>query len=200
MGQVKNASAIAEAEGVTRARVCQLLRLLRLAPEVLADLDDVEGTGAVPSEAKLRRLARFEVHEEQLAEYQDLVEAEQTPKKVRQLYRRGFQHLFAEGRKLAAILEAGEARSYQDLGRQVGLSGDRVGQLVRLTGLDPSIIEVLDVPAEDLPAGVTKKLLRKLAAEPDVAAQRRMLAGHLLSGSCALGRQQLLRRPARQSG
>jgi len=200
MGQVKNASAIAEAEGVTRARVCQLLRLLRLAPEVLAALDDVEGTGAVPSEAKLRRLARFEVHEEQLAEYQDLVEAEQTPKKVRQLYRRGFQHLFAEGRKLAAILEAGEARSYQDLGRQVGLSGDRVGQLVRLTGLDPSIIEVLDVPAEDLPAGVTKKLLRKLAAEPDVAAQRRMLAGHLLSGSCALGRQQLLRRPARQSG
>jgi len=47
-----------------RARVCQLLKLLDLAPEVLADLDD--GVGPVPSEHKLRKLAGVRPVEKQV--------------------------------------------------------------------------------------------------------------------------------------
>ena len=41
---VKNAAALARRHGVTRARVSQLLSLLRLAPEILEYIDGLEGT------------------------------------------------------------------------------------------------------------------------------------------------------------
>ena len=163
----------------------QLLRLLELAPEIQHDIDQVESPAPIPTERTLRELAFIEDHAVQVGRYLELAAAEGAPasgRPSRRAHRKGFQHLFAEGRRLAAMLDRGEASSYEDLGQQIGLSGDRVGQLVRLAGLDPTIVAVLDVPVNELPPGVTKKLLRSLASEPDEAEQRRLLAAHLLGG------------------
>ncbi len=172
-------------EGVSRARVCQLMRLLELAPEIQHDIDLVDSPAPIPTELVLRELSFVEDHAVQVGRYVELVAAEGAPdsgRPSRRAHRKGFQHLFAEGRRMAAMLDAGDASSYEDLGRQVGLSGDRVGQLVRLAGLDPTIVAVLDVPVKKLPPGVTKKLLRTLTTEADEAEQRRLLAAHLLGG------------------
>ena len=163
-------------------RVSQLLRLLELAPEIQHDIDQIDSPAPIPTERVLRDLAFIEDHAVQVGRYLELAAAEGAPESgrpSRRAHRKGFQHLFAEGRRLAAMLDRGEASSYEDLGQQIGLSGDRVGQLVRLAGLDPTIVAVLDVPVKELPPGVTKKLLRTLSAEPDEAEQRRLLAAHL---------------------
>lgn len=59
----------------------QLLRLRKLCAEVLADLKDVDGTGTVPTEYELRKLAGIRTPERQAAEYRRLcgVEAGRAP-------------------------------------------------------------------------------------------------------------------------
>ena len=184
---VANAAEIAAREELTRARVSQLLRLLDLAPDVLADLEDPEGTGAVPAEAILRKLAGIKSPERQSAEYRRLCAAEAasraprsgTPSKGRPP-QRGLQHLFERARRYHALLESGEARSLEDLGRAEGVTGRRISQILRLLQLAPEIIEAVDVPAEELPAGVTERRLREVAKlwgrEEQMAAWRRCLA------------------------
>jgi len=75
-GHVDSAAALAAEEGLTRARVSQLLRLLKLSPEILADLDAVDGTDPVPTEAVLRKLAGVCTPSRQEAEYQRLCRLE----------------------------------------------------------------------------------------------------------------------------
>ncbi len=159
------------------------MRLLKLAPEIRDDLDQPDSPAPMISEKALRDLSYVEDLGEQVGRYLELLEAERTRddgRPSRRAHRKGFQHLFAEGRRFATMIATGEATSYEDIGRQLGLSGDRVGQLVRLAALDPGVVAVLDVPVAQLPPGVTKKLLRRLASEPDQGEQRRLLAGHLL--------------------
>ncbi len=64
-GEVKNAAELSRREGVSRARVSQLMALLKLSKAVLARLEE----GVVPSERELRRIARL-ADAEQLAEYE----------------------------------------------------------------------------------------------------------------------------------
>ncbi len=49
-------------EGITGARVCQLLTLLRLAPEIIERIDAGEGVGL--SERRLRGVARLKRKEQ----------------------------------------------------------------------------------------------------------------------------------------
>ena len=156
-------------EGLTRARVSQLLRLLQLAPQVLADLEDPEGTGPVPTEAALRKLAGVKTPERQFAQYHRLCAAEaagRAPRRGATRARppqRGLQHLFERARRYHAAMEAGEYRSLEELGRAEGVTGRRIAQILQLLQLEPEIIEAVDVPAEDLPKGVTDRRLREVA-------------------------------------
>ncbi len=165
-----NAAGIAEREGMTRARVNQLLRLLALAPDVLADLEDPDETGAVPPEALLRSLTWIKGPERQAAEYRGLCAAEAASRSPRKgpgnkgrPPQRGLQHLFERARRYHARLESGEVRSLEDLGRTEGVTGRRVAQILLLLQLVPEIIKAVDVPATKLPTGVTERRLREVA-------------------------------------
>jgi hypothetical protein len=75
-GLVANAAAVAAEEGLTRARICQLLKLLDLAPEILSDLRDEDSDGPLPSEHRLRKLAGVRPVEDQVDRYRELCEVE----------------------------------------------------------------------------------------------------------------------------
>jgi hypothetical protein len=74
-GEVKNAAQIARNYNVTRARVSQIMSLLKLAPEIQTYIDDLEGTEGCfhLSERKLRQIALLEDHDEQRARFGELV-------------------------------------------------------------------------------------------------------------------------------
>ena len=156
---VKNAAEIAGREGLTRARVSQLFRLLKLALEVLADLEDEDGVGPVPREVELRKLAGVKSPELQLAQYQRLCGAEAAGRAPRRGAtrgrppQRGLQHLFERARRYHAALEAGTFESLEELGRSEGVTGRRIAHLLQLLQLDLEIIEVVDVPADQLRCG-----------------------------------------------
>jgi hypothetical protein len=167
---VRNAAEIARREEITRARVCQLMRLLKLAPEVLSDLENVEGTGPVPSEARLRKLAGMKTPERQVAEYERLCAVERTSttpaSRLRQSGRppeRGFQPLFDRARRYHAMLESGEARSLEAIGRGEGVTGVRIGQIMALLHLAPAIIDLVDVPVGEMSVRVSERQLRQVA-------------------------------------
>jgi len=169
-GSVANAAAVAAEEGLTRACICQLLKLLDLAPGILADLEDEMGVGPVPSEHKLRKLAGVRPVEDQVEHYRVLVKAETvsrgktTGNNNPPLPRRGFQQLFRRARRYHAMLESGEASSMEALARAEGISSTRVRQLLTLLQLPPRMVERVDVPAGQLPDGIREKDLRLLAS------------------------------------
>ena len=74
-GEVRNAAQIARDHNVTRARVSQIMALLKLAPEIMTYIDDLEGTEGCfhLSERKLRQIALLEDHDEQRARFGELV-------------------------------------------------------------------------------------------------------------------------------
>jgi len=194
-GQVENAAEIARREGLTRARVCQLMRLLKLAPAIQEDIDDVDGDGPMLKETVLRKLAGVKPEAAQVARYRKLLAEEQAPapRKGRaarpetRVRRRGLQHLFAQARRYAEMLEKHEAFTYAEIGRLEGVSGGRVAQLVLLLHLDPRIIAQVDVPPERLPPGVTEQAMRRIAWMKDGEEQLRAF-GELLEEGRRRGR------------
>ena len=66
-GEVKSAAQIARDHDVTRARVCQIMALLRLAPEIMQYIDDLGGDEGCfhLSARKLRQIGWIEDHDEQ---------------------------------------------------------------------------------------------------------------------------------------
>jgi hypothetical protein len=74
-GEVRNQAEIARREGLTRARVTQVLGLLRLAPEIqehILALPETVGRPAI-SERALRPIAGLAEHGEQLHAFEQLV-------------------------------------------------------------------------------------------------------------------------------
>lgn len=169
-GVVLNRAALARREGISRARVTQVLKLLELAPAIRAGIEDEEATGPVPTEAALRKLAAIP-RVDQHGVFRDLVEAERftgaTSGRGRssrsRVQRRGLQHQFERARRFRRMLDEGEVGSLEDLGRREGLTGGRVAQLLNLLHLAPEIIAVVDVPADQVPKGVSERKLRKVA-------------------------------------
>ena len=165
---VRNAAEVAGREGLTRARVSQLLRLLKLVPDVLADLEEVDGVGPVPTETQLRNLVSVKSPERQFAQYHRMcaVEGERRAP-VRGTRGRppqkGFLHLFERARCYHARMEAGEFRSLEALGEAEGVSGRRISQILRLLHLEPEIIAAVEVPADKVPKGVTERRLREVS-------------------------------------
>jgi len=74
-GEVKNAAQIARDHDVTRARVSQVMTLLRLAPEIVEYIDDLDGSeGCLHlTERKVRAIALLENHDAQRAAFGELV-------------------------------------------------------------------------------------------------------------------------------
>ena len=190
---VKNAAEIAVREGLTRARVSQLFRLLKLAPEVLADLEDEDGVGPVPREVELRKLAGVKSPERQLAQYRRLCGAEAAGRGPGRGATRGrppqkgLQHLFERARRYHAAMEAGEFGSLEELGRAEGVTGGRIRQIMLLLQLEPEIIAAVDVPADEVPRGVTDRRLRDVAKlrgrDEQLAAWERRLQAALSEGA-----------------
>ena len=166
-GQVANAAAVAAEEGLTRARVCQLLKLLDLAPEVLDDIEDEDGVGPVPSEHKLRKLAGVRPVEDQVERYKELYEGEASGRERGGTSppppRRGFQHLFRRARRYHTMLESGEAPSMEAIARAEGISSTRVRQILMLLQLPPEVTVRVDGPRGEIPSNMTEKSLRDLA-------------------------------------
>jgi hypothetical protein len=170
-GLIANAAAVATEEDLTRARVCQLLKLLDLAPEVLVDLKDEDGVGPVPSEHRLRKLAGVRPVDDQVERYRLLVEAgiasrrDATGLPMCPLPRQGFQHLFRRARRYYAMLKSGDAPSMESIARAEGISSTRVRHILMLLQLPPEMVEKVDVASGDRPEGLTQKHLRILASE-----------------------------------
>ncbi|MCO4748142.1 MAG: hypothetical protein KC912_25330 [Proteobacteria bacterium] len=188
-GAVKNAAAIAQREELTRARVSQLLRLLKLAPEILAQLEDEAGAGPVPPEKALRKLAGLPKVDQHQG-FRDLIEAERFQVAVggrggssrSRVQRRGLQHQFERARRFQRMLDDGEVSSLKELGLRDGLTGGRVAQLLNLLHLSPEIIKAVDVPVVEVPTGVTERKLRAIARLHDVDEQA--WAFRRLTGGC----------------
>ena len=81
-GEVKNAAQIAKDMGVTRARISQVMGLLKLAPEILDHIDDMDGNeGCLHlTERKLREIAVLQDHQSQLARFSELVGTRLAPR------------------------------------------------------------------------------------------------------------------------
>ncbi|RJP21157.1 MAG: hypothetical protein C4529_07795 [Deltaproteobacteria bacterium] len=77
-GEASNQAAIARREGITRARVTQVMGMLRLAPEIqehVLSLPDVVRRPAI-SERALRPIAQLEDHGEQRGAFSALLESD----------------------------------------------------------------------------------------------------------------------------
>ncbi|MFH1465167.1 MAG: hypothetical protein ABIO70_12345 [Pseudomonadota bacterium] len=71
-GRQGNVAEVAAETGLSAVRVRQLLFLLNLAPEILADVEDPAGTGPVPSETDLRKLAGVRPLHSQIRAYEGM--------------------------------------------------------------------------------------------------------------------------------
>jgi hypothetical protein len=158
----------ARREHVTRARICQLLRLMKLAPEIWRDIEQPGRTGAVLGEKELRMLAGCGT-KEQVRRYRALLGLDQ-PKAGegavadvrKQARHRGLAQHLAHARELQALVESGRFSSVRALARHAGLSGTRVSQLLGLLDLAPEILAAIEAAGEQ-ELGVTEKALRVIA-------------------------------------
>ncbi len=164
---------LARREGVSGPRVCQVTRLLDLAPEIIADLEREGRSGPVPSEKQLRAIALEPDRLAQVRRYRGLVEAgeqggEEAGEEVERVvaparpHQRGFQHLFARARYYQGLIDGEEVRSEADIARIEGITSSRVGQVLTLLNLAPQIVAILDVP-EGLGPTITHQEVLRIA-------------------------------------
>jgi hypothetical protein len=181
-GSIPSSAWLAEQQNVTRARISQILRLTRLAPEIQSDLLAPSAQPSAPTEHQLRRLAGLAPHLQlsQWERHRPQVPAERRrpSKKARSNRSRhkGFQHLFILARRYEALATSGQYRSLKEVGEVEGVSGEWVGRIVALLQLAPAIIERLDVPCEQLPPGMKWSDIQALTRYSDHAAQLVMFA------------------------
>ena len=78
-------------------------------------------------------------------------------------------------------LDSGDARSQSDLARQLGVTRQRVQQLLRLLGLAPGVQTFL-LRTADADGRLSERKLQQLASLPDAAAQTQRLRAFLPRG------------------
>ncbi len=166
----RKAADVARKEGVTPARVSQLLLLLKLVPEIRADLERPGRTGKVPGEVELRQLAGLE-QAAQLGRYRQIIGLDEPPPMtVNGAERnRGLARHVARARELQALIDGGRFESIADLARHAGMSGSRASQLLNLLELPPEILASIDRGEAN---GASEPLIRKIAAIRDNVEQR----------------------------
>ena len=157
----RTAAGLARAEGLSRARVSQVLRLQNLVPEVVKDIRKSGRRGGVPGEADLRRVAGLPTRLQQ-ATYAEMVRERKAAGRRKSVPRADFRFAFERARRWRDMLEVDERLTLADIGRREGYTSTRVSQLLNLLDLAPEIIEVLDVHQAKLPKGVTVKAVRPI--------------------------------------
>jgi hypothetical protein len=191
---------LAVREGLPQPRISEGLALLRLPKAVLLDLVDPSRTGPVPTLEDLEALARLADGAAQVARYQRLCREAARPGNGRRAgvaRGKGFQHLLARARRYQAMLESGEHRSAASIARVEGIDPSRVSQVLDLLTLAPEVLAVIDVPAEEVPAGVRQADLRKLV-RLDHEAQRVWAEQHSQQVTSSDGCQQDSKRRSHQ--
>lgn len=180
-GKAENAADIAAMENLSRARVSQVTKLLNLIPEILEEIDDPNRSGPIPTERQLRVIAKVGSTDRQLTQFARLVKnAHDSLENVPEVFRhkrtrqKGLQHLFERARILKRLFDSGRYTRLKELADEVGLSAERIGQLLNLNDIAPDLQEKLDVPFANLPEGFTSAHLRRLAAQRDHGAQRKL--------------------------
>lgn len=184
-------AALAEREGIAPARISEALSLLRLPGGILAELEDAEGRGPVPTVLDLEKLARVRDPFKQAAAYQKLcrnVGAGGDGRRAGMPKQRGFQHLLARARRYREWLDTGAHRSLSSIARAEGITHYGIAHVLDLLSLAPDILAAIDVPPHRAPGGVTQGDLRRLVRLKDQTTQieefRRL--SHHASG-CAAG-------------
>lgn len=167
----RKAADVARREHLTRARVSQLLRLHKLAPEIWRDIEQPGRTGPVLGELELRGLTSLPP-KEQVKRYRAMLgldapaPGDEPPRTAAKSARnRGLSAHLARARELQALIESGRFATIADLGRHIGMSGARVSQILGLLDLAPEIIKAIDVPEEQAPK-VKERELRRIARLP----------------------------------
>jgi hypothetical protein len=170
----RKAADVARREGVTPARVSQLLLLLKLVPEIRADLERPGRNGKVPGEVELRQLAGLE-QAAQLGRYRQFLGLDEPPPMaVNGTERnRGLARHLARARELQALIDGGRFESIADLARYAGMSGSRASQLLNLLELHPDILGAI---GRGEVSGVSEPAIRKIAQMADKDAQLRAWA------------------------
>lgn len=178
----RTAADLARRDGLSPARVSQVLKLLSLDPTILADLDRPDRAGPVPSELVLRRIASLPTATSQRARYAAVcLPSAPTSGGV---YRRDdpltkpaprhddFRYALDRARCYQGWLDDGTHASLASIGRAESISGTRVGQLLALLHLSPVIVAVLERPRGELPGGLTRKAVRAITHIRGEKAQR----------------------------
>jgi len=70
-GAAKSHADLARKENITRARVSQIMNLLRLAPEIKEQLTNPTGHRQI-TESQLRKIAMIKDHKEQIRRFREL--------------------------------------------------------------------------------------------------------------------------------
>lgn len=169
-------AALARREGLSRARVTQVMKLVELAAPVQAVvLGDLEAEVAL-SVRELRELAKVGPGCQEAELETRLVQARDEYLVARACDRGrplGFQHLFAKARRWQGQLDGGDFSSVRELAQAEGLSASRVSDVLNLLCLAPEIATVLDVPAERAPKGVTWREVQRMGRVRGWEGQRR---------------------------
>ena len=163
-GKESNVDEMAVREGMTPCRLRQLLYLLKLAPEILVDIEDPKATGPVPKEDTLRWLVSIWPLENQVAEYRRVIgrgpaESGCVTDVPNQ---RSFRPSFDRARRYRAALDNGEVPSIDALCKRERVSSPVLCQHLALLRLEPEIIAALDQEVNTLPAWVNENRLRAL--------------------------------------
>jgi len=156
-------------EGLTRARIGQVLKLTQLHAEIQDDIRATDRNSPVPPETALWKIADMPA-DEQLPAYHELVARARKPDLRRNgaLTRkadssRGLQYQFEQSRKLKRMLDSGEYISIRELADAAGISTAWVTHLLNLTSLAPEIVTRLDVQDGQRPRGISVHDVRVLA-------------------------------------
>lgn len=165
-GSGRSQADLARRERVSRARVCQVIRLVDLDPEIMRDLD-VPGS-PVPTERTLFALASLKEPGAQVARYREMVVEALSENAQRcagapipkPRIRGDVRHLLERARRYQALLDSGACRSLIAIAEQEGLTPTRVGQVLLLLHLHPEILALLDQPGERAPLIRYHDLLR----------------------------------------
>ena len=143
---------LAQKEGLSKSWVSQMLALERLTPQVVEAIR--RGQGRVPKTDELLKIARLPAGEQMTA----LVRIEAEGRR----FQGGTQMALARARHYRALLDSGACLTLREVADREGVSCTLVGQMLGLLRLPGSILEAVDVPKSELPAGFRMKELVRL--------------------------------------
>jgi hypothetical protein len=169
---------LGEREGVSAARISQIVSLVRLDRALITHATDVTLDQPIPSVADLRQMARLPTARQQVERYTALCAmlAGQRGGQAKLTKQRGLQHLFRQASLWQEALDAEQFRSVSEVARAEGAHASAVGKVLDLLRLADDVRASLDVEPEQLPPGFTQKDAMRIARMKTAEEQRAALA------------------------